>query len=182
MTTKTKKVGNAEYTKTKVTRQILNPARYSSRTEPYWITKAEYGDALVRDQGAESGALRLPEVMLRAYTNDPDEFWDEEYQQGNGIHVQTKQEAKEFAAYYEDPKIQQYVMDCDNDIALQRVMGYLLKRSNYGGGREDLLVLVSFEDKGPWGSGTREVNEWTGFGDDANVRIEQWSIRLKDES
>lgn len=172
MSTVTKKVGNAEYTKTKVTRQILNPDRYRERNAPQWLTVAEYGDALVRDQG-ESGELRMPQVMLRAYTNDPDEFWDEEYQAGNGIHIQTKQEAKEFATYYDDPKVQQYVMDCDGDIAIQRVMGYLLKRISYGGGREDLLVLVSHE---------AEKDEWNGWGSDRNVRIEQWSIRLKDKS
>lgn len=162
--------GNAEYCKTKVVRQILNPARYKERGAPQWLTVAEYNDALVRDQG-ESGELRAPQVMLRAYTNDPNEFWDEEYQNGNGIYVQTKKEAAEFARYYEDPKVQQYVMDCDGDIALLRISGYLLNRHNFGSGHELLTVLVSYE---------AEKKEWNGWGSDQRLRPEQWSVSLKD--
>jgi hypothetical protein len=139
-----------------------------------WKQVEKYEDAIVRDQG-EGGFLRVPQAMLRAYSNDPNFFGDEDYQQGNGIHVQTKAEAKRFAAYYEADEVQQYVMDCDGDIALKRIMATVLSKHSYGGGSEEWIVIV---EKG-------DDNEWDGFGylnDNPPLRYERWYVKLRKES
>lgn len=154
-------MGNATYAPSSVTRSIL--------THEGWKELETYEDATVRDNG-EGGILRAPQAMLRAYSNDVNFYGDEDYQRGNGIHVQTKTEAKQFARYYESKEVQQYVMDCDGDIALKRVMGTVISKHDFGHFAQEWIVVVGYD---------KHDDDWDGFGGMDALRYERWYVRLR---
>lgn len=155
-----KKLGSKRYSPTKVTRSVLSATEYG-RFEPV----ASYDDATVRDNG-ENGILGAPQVMLRAYSNDPEFYGDEDYLSGNGIGVVTSGRDKG------------WVMDCDSDVALERIMMTVLSTHNHGHSQIEYTGIVNFSKETTWGNGTREIKEWDGFGDNRTVRIERWVINL----
>jgi len=159
------KQGNATFAPTVVYRYILGE-------DGDWNLIETFEDATVRDNG-DAGVLRLPQAMLRAYSNDPDFFGDEDYQDDNGIYVQTKKEAEQYARYYDSKKVQQYVMDCDGDIALKRIMATVVGKYSWGHASEDWTVLTVYN---------KEDDEWDGWGfGNEPLRFEKWSVRLRKE-
>lgn len=160
------KKGNATYAPTSVVRSVLDA---SGR----WEDIETFEDATVRDNGDGGGMLRTPQAMLRAYSNDPDFFGDEDYQAGNGIYVQTVAEAKRFAKYYESKKVEQFVMDCDSDIALKRLMATVVSKHSYGHASEEWIVLTSYN---------KAEDEWDGWGyGNEGLRYERWYVHLRGE-
>jgi hypothetical protein len=148
--------------------------RRSIYSDGTWVEIESYDDATVQSVG-QNHRLDAKEAMLRAYSPDPlDEsvYGDEEEREGAGVHLNTSEHYGESA--------KGYVLDCDGDIAVKRIMmNAVLSVSDYGHGDLTYTGIVSFEDVGAWGSGTREVNEWTGFGGLEQIRLEQWSVRIK---
>jgi hypothetical protein len=80
--------------------------------------------------------------MLRAYSNDPDFFGDEDYQAGQrNPRPDCVAEAREVRHLLRSSKkVQQYVMDCDSDIALKRIRATVVARHSYGHGSEEWIV------------------------------------------
>jgi len=145
--------------------------RYSAGKGGNWDLIEEFEDATVRDNGSDAW-LRVPQAMLRAYSNDPDFFGDEDYQAGNGIHVQNDAQAKRHAEYFETGNVMHFVMDCDNDIALKRIMGTVISKFSFGHGVEDWIVLTQYNE---------DDDEWNGWGGlNEPLRYEKWSVRLRE--
>lgn len=158
MSASTKKLGTQTYSAFTVTR---------SHTATHEEIE-KYDDATVRDQGENRLYGGAPAAMLRAYSNDPDFFGDEDYQRGNGIHVLSPSAAKR----YNSPDMAGFVIDCDFDIALRRVEGIVLNKFSYGHGTDDWTMLVGYDkDDDEWGRGYRADN-W---------RIETWRVELRKE-
>jgi len=158
-------VEQKRYSPTRVTRSVLKNGR--------WEQIEEYDDATVQDIDRER-RLGSAQVMLRAYSPDPTNesvYGNEEEQLGAGVHLNTSN--------HYGKEMKGYVLDCDGDIAVKRiVMNGVLAVDNQGHGAQTYTGIVSFEEIGAWGSGTREVKEWTGFGDLGQVRLEQWDVYL----
>lgn len=161
------KAGDKRYSPTVVVRSVCQ--------DGLWVEIERYDDATIQDLD-RNYRLGSKQAMLRAYSPDPEDdlYGGEEEREGAGVHLNTS------SHYGKDLK--GYVLDCDGDIAVKRVvMNGVLSVSNWGHGSIEYVGVVDFEDVGAWGSGTREVNEWTGFGDLEQIRLEQWRVRLKAE-
>lgn len=149
-----KVMGTQTYASTKVSRYLLDE-------QNNWVLVETFTDATVRDQG-QGGLLRAEQAMLRAYSNDPDFFGDEKYQRGNGIYVVNAKQAKN---YFNDPDMEGWVMDCDGDIALKRIMmDAVVSRYNFGHGHMEYVGVVG-EDDG-----------W----DLRKIHLEKWVLSEKD--
>jgi hypothetical protein len=162
----TKEHGTFVYTNTMV-------YRYKMDDGHNWIQVEEYPDATVRDQGV-GNVLRVPEAMLRAYSNDPDmgDHWGEH-------HLITQQYADQMIENYPGQRdywqgVVGQVVDADTDLALQRVMMEVISFHNHGHGNMDYTGIVT----GEIDYDTNEVR-YTGWGSYNNMRIEKWSIRPK---
>lgn len=163
----TKKSGDKRYSPTEVVRSIYQDGR--------WVEIERYDDATVQDMDGDR-RLGSKQAMLRAYSPDPtdDLYGDEQEREGAGVHLNSGN------VYGKD--LQGYVLDCDGDVAVKRiVMNAVVSSHNFGHGSFEYTGIIGFEDVGVWGSGTREVNEWTGFGGLEQIRLEQWRVRLKDD-
>lgn len=167
--TREKKIGDKRYSPSSVVRSVYKDVR--------WVEIERYDDATVQDLDSDR-RLGSKQAMLRAYSPDPEDtfvYGDEEEREGAGVHLNTSDH------YGKD--LQGYVLDCDGDVAVKRiVMNAVIASYNYGHGSLEYTGIVGFEDVGAWGSGTREVNEWTGFGDLEQIRLEQWRVRLKEDA
>lgn len=144
--TATESTGNRRYSPTKVRRRLDDDTLV-----------AEYPDATVRDSG-ESGRLRLPTAMLRAYSNDL---------AANDPHGENFVCVGDLVEHY-GKGLEGYVLDCDGDVALERIQGFVLSKDSFGHGVEWWQVLVSQDDEG----------EWNGWGDGSNLRIERWEVAI----
>lgn len=143
----TESMGNGRYSPTLVRRYVDD------------TLVCEYPDATVRDQG-ESGRLRLPQAMLRAYSNDVsvNNEHDEHFVCIRPDHV------KHYGEGFKG-----FVLDCDGDIALERILGVVLSKHSFGHGHERWSVLVSQNDDGGW----------DGWGSDSDPqRIERWEVSI----
>lgn len=110
-----------------------------------WEKVVDYDDATVADIGND-GYLNAPQATLRAYSSDPGFFGDQEYQDGNGIHI-----GKDGMVY-----------DCDMGLALNRTTGIVLSSSSWGHGSADYFVLI-IED-----NGKMRVEKWMVYIRDEN--------------
>lgn len=153
MSSETKKLGTQRYAPTHVERVTFDPETYG------WVAVVDYPDAQIVSI-SDDGVTRAPQVMLRAYSNDPDTYNTQEEIEGNGIHVADDG----------------WVYDCDSDIAVERIVMIPIARREYGQVTEH-TGFVGYSKTGAWGSGTREVEEWDGFGHDA-FRLERWYARF----
>lgn len=164
----------------------MNTFRYSPQQVDRYVVNvgavdelvARYLDATVRDQGTGNW-LQAPQAMLRAYSNDPEFYGDEEYRQGNCIKVWT-QEAQD---KYTDPsnkyagRADTYsvgaVYDCDGDLALKRIMmNVVVSTHNYGHGSMDYVGFVNKAD-----NPDRKGEEYDGLGfSNSEFRIERWRL------
>lgn len=150
----TEKMGNRRYSPTQVKRYVLTNG-------VQWELAETFEDATVRDNG-ESGFLRVPQAMLRAYSNDV-----AKYDSHDEHFVCIGQHAEYYGKSSEG-----FVLDCDGDIALYRILGNVLSKHSYGHCAEEWVVQVSAE---PDDDGNLEYNGW---GDDNVMRVERWIVGL----
>lgn len=146
------------YSPTKVTRSLFDTESY------FWKELETYMDATVRDNGAD-GFLKAPQAMLRAHPNTAklQKEWDE--------HDEWFMCEGDLVKHY-GKELEGYVLDCDGDVALLRIMGTVISHRSWGHGSEEFVVLVTDAD---------EDGSWDGFGmaRSDKMRFEQWVVRLK---
>jgi hypothetical protein len=140
-----------------------------------------YEDATVRDQGTGSNFLRANEAMLRAYSNDPEFFGDEDYREGNGISIWTAEDQARHlkGGGHPDDFVVGAVYDCDSDLAIKRItMNVVISSFHYGHGA---MEYVGFVSKSDYPVRRGEEFDGFGYGDGDVYRIERWRVGIAAE-
>jgi hypothetical protein len=150
------------YSPTRVTRRTVNRDDEMDDSGQMWRTVAEYDDATVMSMDI-SRLTHGPQAMLRVYVTDP-EFEDP------------------YGERWFDEK-DGYWKDADSDLDLERTVMNVSHVLVPGHGTQVWTGFVGRERKHRFVSEEDEAkrDQWTGWSDSNEYRLEEWWVSLVDE-
>lgn len=166
--------------------ELASPRLYDTRVKRWkaprgydWELVADYTDATIRIQG-QNNFLRVDELMLRIYFGDETpNMWSEDYQGGNGVRKVTTQRDVD---YYGESMAGMWI-DCDGDVQIERIMGFVLKQESFNPMRyQEYIVMVGQSDPNE-DEDKRPDDGFDGFGmgHGGIYRLEKWAITRFDD-